>query len=61
MQETPDRFLGHKDPWRNGGLPTPVFWGSVKWYNRYENEYGGYSKKLKRELLYDTEISLLSI
>ena len=27
MQETPDRFLGHKDPWRNGGLPTPVFWG----------------------------------
>ena len=35
--------------------------GNVNWYNHHGKQYGGSSKKLKIELLYDPAILLLSI
>ena len=35
--------------------------GSVNWYSRYEEQYRGSSKKLKRELPYDPAIPHLDI
>ena len=35
--------------------------GNVNWYSHYEEQYGGFLKKLKIELPYDPAIPLLGI
>ena len=52
-----------EDLCRKGNPPTLLSpgEGNVNWFNHYAGQYGGFFKKLKIELLYDSAIPLLGV